>query len=816
MATAEIEILVTDKKGQLKSAGKTMNELTATSISLNREIKTLTVGSEKWLQKTEEYKRVNKRLKDIKSEVYETGKAQQLLNSSMGDMLPFNDKIARLTGTYSNVTAALKGTTLGTNLLTKAMIAIPIVGLITAITSLVSWFASTQRGMDAITSVTRPLIAIWDRLMGLGQDLALNLFGKIRGWLKDPMSAFSDFGTFLQDQIINRLKALGLYAPAIFKIMKGEFSEGIKDLINAHGQLITGVEKPLDKVSNGWNKFKGSMEEAVKVGSRIDELTKNIEKAEVNLIKRQAELALIYKESSEIAENVMASEKDRQAAAQRAIDATEERIKLEREFMDMKIEKMKLEHSLNDTSRADELELARLEAERLNFETAASEARTTARSKLNVALQAQATQAKKAHEEAMKQAKEREKAEKEAADRILEAEKKLQEQRIAVMSDDQERKIAEINLNAEREIAAFEGTDAQKTEFLKLKQQERDAAIQAIIHENKKKAAEEDLARLQEEATKEEEIINQQFYNKLISEEERNEMLYELQKAAIEKRLALMVASGNTETAEYQKLYTQLAKLHYDHEKEKTDTTEKYQKARADMERQALEVAGDVFGGMADLLSADEESKRKNFAVIKALKMAELKVSFINELAGIWENANKNPLNAVFPGAAQALAVVKSIAATARFGAGMVQVASTKFADGGVVKGPSHQQGGIPFTVRGKGGFEMEGDEIILTKGVYRNPVLRAIASDLNGMAGGRRFALGGPVIDRGFVPTQPSIPVATPSTAQPVDLQRSEALLERIATNTEKMANNPTPISIQKIRDGLNTLSHVENEARF
>lgn len=39
-----------------------------------------------------------------------------------------------------------------------------------------------------------------------------------------------------------------------------------------------------------------------------------------------------------------------------------------------------------------------------------------------------------------------------------------------------------------------------------------------------------------------------------------------------------------------------------------------------------------------------------------------------------------------------------------------------KFAEGGIVEGPSHSQGGVPFTVRGVGGYEMEGGEYIVNK----------------------------------------------------------------------------------------------------
>ena len=39
-----------------------------------------------------------------------------------------------------------------------------------------------------------------------------------------------------------------------------------------------------------------------------------------------------------------------------------------------------------------------------------------------------------------------------------------------------------------------------------------------------------------------------------------------------------------------------------------------------------------------------------------------------------------------------------------------------RFAEGGIVEGPSHAEGGIPFTVKGVGGYEMEGGEYIVNK----------------------------------------------------------------------------------------------------
>jgi hypothetical protein len=39
-----------------------------------------------------------------------------------------------------------------------------------------------------------------------------------------------------------------------------------------------------------------------------------------------------------------------------------------------------------------------------------------------------------------------------------------------------------------------------------------------------------------------------------------------------------------------------------------------------------------------------------------------------------------------------------------------------KYEEGGMVSGPSHAQGGVPFTVQGQAGYEMEGGEFIVNK----------------------------------------------------------------------------------------------------
>ena len=69
-----------------------------------------------------------------------------------------------------------------------------------------------------------------------------------------------------------------------------------------------------------------------------------------------------------------------------------------------------------------------------------------------------------------------------------------------------------------------------------------------------------------------------------------------------------------------------------------------------------------------------------------------------------------------------------------------------KFAEGGVVYGPSHEQGGIPFTVQGRGGYEMEGGEYIVNKKAATK--YRSLLDQINQtkFQPSYKFATGGPV----------------------------------------------------------------------
>ena len=99
-------------------------------------------------------------------------------------------------------------------------------------------------------------------------------------------------------------------------------------------------------------------------------------------------------------------------------------------------------------------------------------------------------------------------------------------------------------------------------------------------------------------------------------------------------------------------------------------------------------------------------------------------------------------------------AVLSGALATAAYGAelgaiGQRKFFPKKFAQGGIVNGPSHSEGGVPFNVQGRGGYEMEGGEFIVNRdstAKHFDLLSRINKSTSRPMVGKTSFANGGVV----------------------------------------------------------------------
>jgi hypothetical protein len=746
---AEIEIVLSNGN----RAGKTINELTAQSVKLNREIKKMEIGSQEYVEATEEFKKVNTKLKETRNEIYGVSKAQSDLNNKMTEFLPFSSQINKFVKGFQSLSTGIKATTFSTRAFGIALAATGIGLIVIALGQLVAMFLKTQEGMDIVTRYTRPLVAMFQSLKGLAQELGGTIF------------------------------------KGLAQILKGDIAEGFRTMAGG--------------VKDAAGSFTEVTASGLKAGQEIDRLSKQIEIRQNEMILSQSRLNRAIAEQSEIAKDVGKSEAERAAAAQKAIDLIAQRVKEEDDLLAMQIKKLEIEQSLNDTDREGMAEMNRLIAQRETLQAEAARERVRLTSVVNRTANDGEKTVTTTHKTEVDK---RLKAEEDYARAVAKADQDLADLRITLMTDETQRKEAQLKIAAEREIENFKGTEEQKAQFAILRSQQLSQELEAL----RKVALQKELATEIESEEIRRAQIEESFYNFLISEEEREQQLYELKRRGLQDRLDLIKSIHGEESLEYQRQFGEIAKLDFDQNQKRIEEAKKFAEAKSQLEQQSFMVFNDVVNGTLSLLGKEEEGRKKNIGAIKTFKAAQIKASYLAELASIWETSNANPGNILFPGTGNILALAKTAAASVRFASGIKDVMSLKYALGGRVNGPSHAMGGVPFAVKGSPvRHEMEGGEIIMTKGVGQNPELAAAASIINQLGGGRSFAMGGPVSPTN-AQTNPSTIInnlASPD-RMPEVIQELQALRSEVNSWQKSFK---VQLSLQQIREADETLKAVE-----
>jgi hypothetical protein len=136
---------------------------------------------------------------------------------------------------------------------------------------------------------------------------------------------------------------------------------------------------------------------------------------------------------------------------------------------------------------------------------------------------------------------------------------------------------------------------------------------------------------------------------------------------------------------------------------------------------------------------ADKQIAKIELRAFKRQKALQISMAAINTaqaiLMALAQTTDFTPV--------QALRIANAATIGVLGGVQIATIAAQKFAEGGVIQGASHAQGGVPFSVAGRGGFEAEGGEFIhKTKAVdhYGLPFMNA----LNNMQLPKVFAEGG------------------------------------------------------------------------
>ncbi|MDM1548591.1 hypothetical protein HX096_12080 [Empedobacter falsenii] len=404
----------------------------------------------------------------------------------------------------------------------------------------------------------------------------------------------------------------------------------------------------------------------------------------------------------------------------------------------------------------------------------------------------------------IKNREEKLKLEKQFTDEVYKSNIKLFEdkQKIRVKELEEEKRLALQKIENDRfaenqRIDLLKISEEQKAKFKASANENAKAQEEIIFQDFKQKTLENDAtldaSRREAEANRkayqaEIDKINQEveFQNKLLKIEQESTDEYSKRKAINDAQfqndlLILDAQLANKEITEEQYRVRKDTLEHQHAEVEK--------KIQQELNSAKMSSVADLFGGVAQLLG--ENSKAG-----KAAAVAQATINTYQGITEVWRAPSTLP---------EPFGTIQKLASTATVlasGLGAVKnIKKTKLAKGGLLEGPSHAQGGIPFTVAGAPGFEAEGGEFVVNKKstAMHLPLLKAINGNKQSS---RVFQNGGMITAK----SQGSLSIDY------------DLLASKIGQNVAQ-ANKSLPapkVAVTEINDAQSRLSKVEQKANF
>lgn len=635
----------------------------ANTGSIQEQRAQVAILKQQWAELTEEERENTQEGKDLSKSLRVATDDLKEMESSIGDN-------TRNVGNYKDALSAmpgvLGGVSGGIGKMTEQSIrflATPIGAILGAIalalSAVSSWFNRSAEGQESFNKISKVTSAVVGTLLDYFGDLGEYLFNIGDNW-DDLVGRFESGVTFLKHQFVDRLVST-------FDLAKESVTKGILDMRIA------------------WNEFTGDSEEASELRDRLSEVNAEIERNKQVLDDLNQEAVSAFNAAKDaVVEFFEEVSNDADAANQLA----ERQNALRRREMEFLVEQAELEVEISDT---------RLEA--------MDKANLTAEERLIAATKAQElTNEKFAQERAI------------VAERLA-----LRQLENSINDSTLEDLEAEAQLRADLIRVDKARADAQR-ELL-----ERVTSTQNEIRANAERAIREEREAQQEryeEAVKdftdkaELELVQlkEKYAQQLISKEEYEQELQDVELAsllarrAIQEEFGMDVMAVNDQIADYQIQLNERV----------TESAMEQQEKRAKSLQSALGQAADLF--------------EKHTAAYKILKIAQASIDTYTAANNALASAPP-PYNFVLAG----LTVTQGLVNVSK-------IASQKFEQGGTfeVGGKSHSSGGTKFVGEDGSAFEAERGELIAVVNKRSTSMLKALSA-VNEMGGGVSF-FGSPV----------------------------------------------------------------------
>lgn len=698
----------------------------------------------------------------------------------------------RLAPAALNATAAATGNvSTGMKVLRGAIIATGIGALVVVLGSLIAYFTSTQEGINKVNKVLTPLKVVFQTLIGVVQnfgkylleaithpkqmliDLLDFLKGQFMNRLTGMIDIFKGIGKIITGDIKEGIKQVGEAAAQTVTGVEDVVGK-VKDAGKAMSDTIDEAVKRGQRIEEINQKLSSSEADFIQQTAELKQLFKEQNMIAEDTTKTFAEREKAAKKSIEIQKQINKLAEDRNG--------------LEQELLNLKF----ASNDTSDADRAElarkKAELAEQAAARIEAITTQNNKVNTIRKAANDQANAQA---KEAADKARAHLEEQLKWQKEAVEEYVKTnsavaqslkerlaiEEKGMQDRLALLDKEkanglikkneyekQKREIEEAYLKTrvelsieavKKEAEQYEAQNKTKIDSetrLTAELIAQEQARQDAIYQKKVEALEKEK-QLKQDAHNWDYNAEEEYQSQLRAlQEDHDTQRRELKKQADEQdkeqrklnadldfqeRIARLESE---EAGEYEIRYAQL-------ENENALAIQK-----ADEQHQAGQLSDEQYQRNLELIR--KNYAKKKIAIDKSVEDAKLQAfqsvfgqikglvgeqTALGKAAAIAETTINTYMAAqkaysamaAIPVVGPALGAVAAAAAVASGLMNVAKISSTdvKYEKGGLLKGKSHSEGGIPFTVAGRGGFEAEGGEYIVNKRATAMyfPVLEAI-----------------------------------------------------------------------------------------
>lgn len=205
------------------------------------------------------------------------------------------------------------------------------------------------------------------------------------------------------------------------------------------------------------------------------------------------------------------------------------------------------------------------------------------------------------------------------------------------------------------------------------------ASIISNAYEALQKNVEKNLEEIDQAADKTLDEHKIRFLQKMLTEQEYQELSYQSEVDFIQQKLDLLEQYGLQETEAFRKLQIEQLEIQKEYDDKKAENAKRTSDLKTELAGLERDAAGKALNFAIRLFGKDEEARKKNAGALKAFEIAKTDVNLYSEIQGIWKNA-KISLPEPF---ATILAAAQTAFSIGRANKAKSAIASKKFFFGG-------------------------------------------------------------------------------------------------------------------------------------